>query len=48
MCETNTELTEARALYTAHGYRETGPYNDHGKAEHWYVKPLGEGAAALG
>ncbi len=45
VCETNTELTEARALYTAHGYRETGPYDGHGKAEHWYAKPLGEGAA---
>jgi GNAT superfamily N-acetyltransferase len=41
VCETNTELTEARALYTAHGYEETAPYDGHGKAEHWYAKALG-------
>ncbi|WP_433543765.1 GNAT family N-acetyltransferase (plasmid) [Streptomyces sp. CA-294286] len=41
VCETNSELTEARALYTAHGYEETEPYDGHGRAEHWYAKPLG-------
>ncbi|WP_329432458.1 GNAT family N-acetyltransferase [Streptomyces sp. NBC_01280] len=40
VCETNTQLTEARALYTRHGYEETGPYAGHGKADHWYVKVL--------
>ncbi|WP_406315100.1 GNAT family N-acetyltransferase [Streptomyces sp. NBC_00118] len=40
VCETNTQLTEARALYTRHGYEETGPYEGHGKADHWYVKVL--------
>ncbi|MFF2845549.1 GNAT family N-acetyltransferase [Streptomyces sp. NPDC058001] len=38
--ETNTRLTEARAMYEAHGYAETAPYNDHDAAEHWYGKPL--------
>lgn len=38
--ETNTQLTEARAMYAAHGYEETAPYNDHGAAEHWYAKAL--------
>lgn len=38
--ETNTELAEARSMYTAHGYEETAPYNDHGAAEHWYAKAL--------
>lgn len=40
MCETNTQFTEARALYTRHGYEATGPYEGHGKADHWYVKVL--------
>ncbi|WP_030688486.1 GNAT family N-acetyltransferase [Streptomyces sp. NRRL B-1347] len=40
VCETNTELAEARTLYTGHGYRETAPYNDHAAAEHWYAKDL--------
>ncbi|MGW8379845.1 GNAT family N-acetyltransferase [Streptomyces sp. ODS28] len=39
--DTRTGLHEARALYTAHGYRETAPYNTGGDAEHWYVKELG-------
>lgn len=39
--ETNTALTEARALYAADGYAETEPYDDgHGAAEHWYAKNL--------
>jgi GNAT superfamily N-acetyltransferase len=41
VCGTNTELTEARALYTRHGYAETAPYEGHGKADHWYAKGLG-------
>lgn len=40
VCETNTQLTEARALYTKHGYEETAPYEGHGKADHWYAKVL--------
>ncbi|MCX4831863.1 GNAT family N-acetyltransferase [Streptomyces sp. NBC_01016] len=40
VCETNTQLTAARALYTRYGYEETGPYEGHGKADHWYVKVL--------
>ncbi|MBO1330909.1 GNAT family N-acetyltransferase [Streptomyces sp. VRA16 Mangrove soil] len=40
VCETNTQLTAARALYTRHGYEETGPYEGHGKADHWYAKAL--------
>ncbi|MFG3257073.1 GNAT family N-acetyltransferase [Streptomyces sp. NPDC048172] len=43
VCETNTQLTEARALYTRHGYEESAPYEGHGKADHWYVKALGPG-----
>lgn len=41
VCETNTVLTEARALYMSHGYEETAPYDGDGKAEHWYAKTLG-------
>ncbi|MFB7713530.1 GNAT family N-acetyltransferase [Streptomyces sp. NPDC056002] len=41
VCETNTQLTEARALYTRHGYEETEPYEGHGKADRWYVRVLG-------
>ncbi|MFB7755923.1 GNAT family N-acetyltransferase [Streptomyces sp. NPDC056121] len=40
VCETNTQLTEARALYIRHGYKETAPYEGHGKADHWYAKIL--------
>ncbi|MFW6691663.1 GNAT family N-acetyltransferase [Streptomyces sp. MAR4 CNX-425] len=40
VCETNTGLTEARALYTRYGYEETAPYEGHGKADHWYAKTL--------
>ncbi|MBI0317932.1 MULTISPECIES: GNAT family N-acetyltransferase [Streptomyces violaceusniger group] len=42
VCETNTQLTEARALYTRHGYEETTPYEGHGSADHWYAKVLGD------
>lgn len=42
VCETNTELTEARALYTRYGYEETAPYEGHGRADHWYAKTLGQ------
>jgi GNAT superfamily N-acetyltransferase len=38
--ETNSDLTEARAMYAKHGYRETEPYPGHGAAEHWYAKDL--------
>ncbi|MFE2580915.1 GNAT family N-acetyltransferase [Streptomyces sp. NPDC059378] len=41
VCETNTELTEARAMYSRYGYAETVPYEGHGKADHWYAKALG-------
>ncbi|MEV3858855.1 GNAT family N-acetyltransferase [Streptomyces sp. NPDC050095] len=41
VCETNTQLTAARALYTRHGYEETAPYEGHGRADHWYAKALG-------
>ncbi|MGH4029297.1 GNAT family N-acetyltransferase [Actinomycetota bacterium Odt1-20B] len=40
VCETNTQLTEARALYTRHGYEETEAYEGHGRADHWYAKVL--------
>lgn len=40
VCETNSQLTEARALYTRYGYEETTPYEGHGKADHWYAKAL--------
>jgi GNAT superfamily N-acetyltransferase len=40
VCETNTQLTEARALYTRYGYEETLPYEGHGRADHWYAKAL--------
>ncbi|WP_330461724.1 GNAT family N-acetyltransferase [Streptomyces sp. NBC_00820] len=41
VCETNSQLTEARALYTRYGYEETPPYEGHGRADHWYAKVLG-------
>lgn len=41
VCETNSQLTEARALYARHGYQETPPYEGHGKADHWFAKALG-------
>ncbi|GAA5023649.1 hypothetical protein GCM10023335_56590 [Streptomyces siamensis] len=43
VCETNTQLTEARSLYTRHGYAEITPYEGHGKADHWFTKALGRG-----
>ncbi|MFF1262366.1 GNAT family N-acetyltransferase [Streptomyces sp. NPDC058321] len=42
VCETNTQLTEARAMYTRYGYEETQPYEGHGGADHWYAKALGQ------
>lgn len=27
-------------MYAAHGYEEIEPYDGHGKADHWYAKPL--------
>ncbi|MFG2024871.1 GNAT family N-acetyltransferase [Streptomyces sp. NPDC048825] len=38
--ETSTQHAAARAMYEAHGYQETTPYNDHGVPEHWYAKVL--------
>lgn len=38
--ETNSQLTEARALYVAHGYEETAPYEGHRGADHWYARAL--------
>ncbi|WP_234536450.1 GNAT family N-acetyltransferase [Streptomyces shenzhenensis] len=40
VCETNTQLAEARALYTRYGYAETMPYEGHGSADCWYAKAL--------
>ncbi|MFE1951614.1 GNAT family N-acetyltransferase [Streptomyces sp. NPDC059524] len=40
VCETNTQLIEARTLYARHGYQETAPYEGHGRADHWFVKKL--------
>jgi GNAT superfamily N-acetyltransferase len=40
VCETNSQLTAARARYTRNGYVETTPYEGHGGADHWYAKPL--------
>ncbi|MFI6941927.1 GNAT family N-acetyltransferase [Streptomyces sp. NPDC050418] len=41
VCETNSPLTEARALYATSGYEETAPYEGHGRADHWFAKDLG-------
>lgn len=40
VCETNSQLTEARALYAAHAYEEIPPYEGHGRADHWFAKAL--------
>ncbi|MER7198517.1 GNAT family N-acetyltransferase [Streptomyces sp. CB01635] len=40
VCETNSQLIEARALYSRHGYQEIEPYEGHGKADHWFGKEL--------
>lgn len=40
VCETNSQLTEARALYEAHAYEEIPPYEGHGRADHWFAKDL--------
>ena len=39
--DTRSDLVEARALYSRHGYEETEPYSDRRYAEHWYAKSLG-------
>ncbi len=41
VCETNTQLTEARSLYLRYGFEETAPYEGHGRADHWFAKALG-------
>ncbi|MET7359763.1 GNAT family N-acetyltransferase [Streptomyces sp. NPDC005562] len=38
--DTRTDLVEARALYTRHGYVEIEPYSERQYAEHWYGKQL--------
>ncbi|MFI2613829.1 GNAT family N-acetyltransferase [Streptomyces sp. NPDC018584] len=38
--DTRTDLVEARALYTRHGYAEVEPYEARPYAEHWYGKEL--------
>ncbi|MFD2079635.1 hypothetical protein SAMN05421678_116161 [Actinopolymorpha cephalotaxi] len=39
--ETNKQLSEARSLYEAHGYRETQSYKaSHDGADHWYARTL--------
>ncbi|MEU8955499.1 GNAT family N-acetyltransferase [Streptomyces sp. NPDC048518] len=38
--DTRTDLVEARALYTRHGYAEIEPYAERQYAEHWYGKQL--------
>jgi hypothetical protein len=40
VCETNSGLTDARALYAKNGYVETAPYEGHGRADHWFSKAL--------
>ncbi|MDV6012264.1 GNAT family N-acetyltransferase [Haloechinothrix sp. LS1_15] len=38
--DTRSDLTEARTLYTAHGYTEIADYNGSTQADRWYGKPL--------
>ncbi|MFD5522291.1 GNAT family N-acetyltransferase [Streptomyces sp. NPDC127066] len=38
--DTRSDLVEARALYTRHGYEETPAHNDEAYAEHWFRKDL--------
>ena len=38
--DTNRVLTEAIAMYRAHGYREIRPFNDNPYAHHWFEKRL--------
>jgi GNAT superfamily N-acetyltransferase len=40
--DTRSDLTEARALYAAHGYAEIPAYSSGPYAEHWYEKHLDE------
>ncbi|NGN62507.1 GNAT family N-acetyltransferase [Streptomyces sp. A7024] len=42
VCETNSQLTEARSLYGRYGFAEIPPYEGHGRADHWFAKELGE------
>lgn len=45
--DTRSDLVEARALYSRHGFAEIPAYNDNPYAQHWYEKRL-TGAAAGG
>ncbi|MBM7167374.1 GNAT family N-acetyltransferase [Streptomyces sp. G44] len=38
--DTRSDLVEARALYSRHGYEEIEPYTEGPYAEHWYGKKL--------
>ncbi|MER6515474.1 MULTISPECIES: GNAT family N-acetyltransferase [unclassified Streptomyces] len=38
--DTRSDLVEARALYSRHGYAEIPAYNSGPYAEHWFEKPL--------
>jgi GNAT superfamily N-acetyltransferase len=38
--ETNRALTEAIAMYRAHGYAEVAPFNDEHYAHHWFERRL--------
>jgi hypothetical protein len=38
--DTRGDLTEARSLYAARGYREVSAYNANPHAEHWFEKEL--------
>ncbi|MET7638250.1 GNAT family N-acetyltransferase [Streptomyces sp. NPDC005438] len=40
VAEHHTLLTEARALWLGHGYRETAPYPGHGQGESWFAREL--------
>jgi 4-hydroxy-4-methyl-2-oxoglutarate aldolase len=42
--DTRADLTEARRLYTRHGYREVAPFNDGPYADHWFAKTLAGGS----
>lgn len=39
--DVRTDLVEARALYTRHGYHEVPAFNDSPYAGHWFRKQLG-------
>lgn len=38
--DTRRDLTEARRLYTRHGYREVDPFSSGPYADHWFEKTL--------